>query len=328
MTIYNGGNGKDTINGGTGNDVIHGGNGNDTLNGGAGKDQIYGDNGSDDIRGGAGDDVIDGGAGPDTAYYSGAIDEYTFFTSGGYLNIVHLGGAGADGHDQVINVERLVFADRVINIGSGKNVPVAGDDHVFTNEDAGTVTSGPGGVLANDFDFDGDPLHTNSGVFVGTYGTLTLNSDGSYSYALFASDQALAEGENVSDSFNYTVTDNDGSDTGTLVFHIAGVNDDPTANPDAVTADENEVVQIDVLANDTDVDHGAILTVTDASAPSGQGTASIVGNQVQFDPGTDFDYLDAGETATVTVSYTINDEFGGQSDSTITITVTGEADAG
>ncbi|MBV9881499.1 MAG: hypothetical protein JO276_00655, partial [Sphingomonadaceae bacterium] len=121
MTTYNGGNGKDTIVGGGGNDIIHGGNGNDMLYGGAGNDQIFGDNGSDDITGGAGDDLIDGGNGPDTAYYSGPIDEYTFFTSAGYLHIVHLGGAGADGHDRVINVEKLVFADRVINIGSGKN---------------------------------------------------------------------------------------------------------------------------------------------------------------------------------------------------------------
>jgi hypothetical protein len=42
----------------------------------------------------------------------------------------------------VVNVERLVFADRVIDIGSGKNRPVAGDDHVFITEDTGTHNSG------------------------------------------------------------------------------------------------------------------------------------------------------------------------------------------
>ena len=70
-----------------------------------------------------------------------------------------------------------------------------------------------------------------------------------------------------------------------------------------------------------------MLTVTAASAPAGQGSASVVGNQVQFNPGTDFDYLDTGETANVVVSYTITDEFGATSSSTVTITVNGANDA-
>ena len=69
-----------------------------------------------------------------------------------------------------------------------------------------------------------------------------------------------------------------------------------------------------------------MLTVTAASAPAGQGTASVVGNQVQFDPGTDFDYLADGESAVVVVDYTIEDEHGAQSASTVTITVEGEDD--
>ena len=95
--------------------------------------------------------------------------------------------------------------------------------------------------MDNDFDFDGDALTVTGGIFTGTYGTLTLNANGTYSYTLFASAQALAQGENVQDSFNYTVSDNDGSDTGTLVFHIAGLNDAPIANPDAATTGENAV---------------------------------------------------------------------------------------
>ncbi len=323
-----GGNGVDIIYGGGGNDILSGGNGVDTLFGEDGDDQLSGDNGADNLNGGAGDDLIDGLNGFDTAYYSGLIEEYTFVSMAGYLHVIHLGGAGADGHDRLINVERLVFADRVINIGSGHNIPIAADDHVSIDEDTGLYNSGAGGVLANDFDFDGDAMHVTAGTFTGTYGTLVLNANGTYSYTLFASDQALAEGENVQDSFNYTVTDNDGSDTGKLVFHIAGVNDAPTANPDTATGGENETILIDVLANDSDVDHNAVLTVTAASAPTGQGTASVVGNQVQFDPGTDFDYLNDGETATVTVEYTIQDEHGASSSSTVTITVEGEDDAG
>jgi VCBS repeat-containing protein len=321
-----GGNGSDEIHGGDGDDVIYGGNAGDFLFGDAGNDEIYGQNGNDHLNGGAGDDLIDGNNGFDTAYYSGTIDEYSFFTSAGYLHILHLGGAGADGHDRLIRVERLVFADRVIELGSGHNAPVAVDDHVSIDEETGTYSSGAASVKDNDFDFDGDALTVTGGTFTGTYGTLTLNANGTYSYTLFASAQALAQGENVQDSFNYTLTDNDGSDTGALVFHIAGLNDAPTANPDGATADENETVLIDVLANDEDVDNGAILTVIAASAPSGQGTATVVGNQVEFDPGSDFEELAVGESEDVVISYDIEDEHGATSSSTVTVTVTGTND--
>jgi VCBS repeat-containing protein len=320
------GNGGDTLFGEDGDDVLVGGNSGDILVGGAGNDTLDGRNGADHLAGGAGDDLIDGGNGFDTAYYSGLIQEYTFLASAGYLHILHQGGAGPDGHDRVIRVERLVFADRVINLGSGANRPVAGDDHVFITEDTGVYNSGAAGVLANDFDFDGDAMTVTGGTFPGSHGTLTLNSDGTYSYALSASVQALALGENVQDSFTYTVTDNDGSDTGLLVFHITGLNDAPTANPDSAAGHENQILTIDVLANDSDVDNGAVLTVSAASAPAGKGSASVVGNQVQFDPGTDFDHLAAGATETVVLSYTASDEHGATATSTVTVTVTGTND--
>jgi VCBS repeat-containing protein len=326
--VIDGGNGADDIYGLGGDDIIFGGNGADgRLDGGDGNDKLYGENGNDHLYGGAGDDLIDGNNGFDVAYYSGLIQEYTFLASAGYLHIRHLGGAGPDGYDRVIRVERLVFADRVVEIGSGKNKPVAIDDFVLLNEDSGTYSSGAAGVLANDFDFDGDAMTVTGGVFVGAYGTLTLNSNGTYSYVLSAAAQALGLGDLAQDSFSYTVSDNDGSDTGSLVFNITGLNDAPTANPDSISVGENDgAVLIDVLANDEDVDNGAVLTVTAASAPVGQGTASTDGTQVQFDPGGDFESLAVGDSMDVLVSYDISDQHGATSSSTVTVTVTGEND--
>jgi VCBS repeat-containing protein len=325
--ILSGGNGTDTIYGGDGNDIISGGNGIDNLFGEGGNDQLTGDNGADHLTGGADDDTLDGSLGFDTAYYSGNIEEYSFFNAAGYLHVVHAGGAGADGHDKVVNVERLVFADRVVDIGSGKNRPVAGDDHVFITEDTGTHSSGAGSVLNNDFDFDGDALTVTGGTFTGTYGTLTLNADGTYSYTLFASVQGLDDGEVVTDSFNYTVTDNDGSDTGALVFHIAGLNDAPVANDDAAATTEDAAVSGNVLANDTDIDVETLAVANPGTYVGANGTLVLAADgNYTYTPNAGAQGLDDGESVQDVFNYTATD--GTASDTaTLTVTVNGVNDA-
>jgi len=63
----------------------------------------------------------------------------------------------------------------------------------------------------------------------GTYGTLTLNADGSYTYALdndSAAVQALVDGQIVDDVFTYTITDADGdTSTTTLTIKVEGQTD-------------------------------------------------------------------------------------------------------
>ena len=333
-----GGADDDELSGGTGNDVLIGGDGNDqlsgddnddSLSGGNGNDTLYGGNGNDTLTGGAGIDYIDGGAGTDTAVYSGNYANYTIYRLGLITGVVHNGpggpGTGADGADLLVAVERLQFADVTINL-VGNNAPIANDDAVALTEDAGSYNSGANSVLANDFDFDGDTLTATPGVFNGTYGTLTLAANGTYNYVLNATAQTLAQGQVAQDSFTYTASDGSASDTANLVFTITGLNDAPVAHPDTAATTENASVLINVRANDTDVDIGAVLTVTSAAAPAGQGSATVVSNQVQFNPGSDFDHLAAGATQNVVVNYTIADQFGATSASTVTVTVTGTND--
>ena len=139
---------------------------------------------------------------------------------------------------------------------------------------------------------------------------------------------SLNSGEIIADSFTYAIKLGNGTLSWARVnINLTGTNDGPVANADTGTTAENAVLTVDVLANDTDADDGAVLTVTAASAPLGQGTASVVGNQVRFDPGSAFDHLNVGDEAEVEVSYTITDEHGATSSSTLTITVTGTNDA-
>ncbi|MDA1049623.1 MAG: Ig-like domain-containing protein [Planctomycetota bacterium] len=142
-------------------------------------------------------------------------------------------------------------------------------------------------------------------------------------------------------TFDVGVTDNgvpNFSRREMITVTVNEVNVAPVANPDTDDTTENAVVTTDVLANDTDVDDDDdptnfsldIVNINSTTgllaSPSAAGSVSIVGNQVAFDPGTDFDELDDGDTATVTINYTMSDDSGVASVSTLIITITGVND--
>ncbi|TGP85514.1 VCBS domain-containing protein, partial [Mesorhizobium sp. M8A.F.Ca.ET.218.01.1.1] len=164
----------------------------------------------------------------------------------------------------------------VVNITGTNDAPVAIANVNSVKEDT-APNPVSGNVLSNDTDVDNGDTHSVSAVngsagnvgndLVGTYGTLHLNSDGSYSYTLdngLASVQQLAEGATVTDVFSYTNADNHGgSSSASLTITITGTNDAPVAVADAAAVKEDTNTLADpnpvsgnVLSNDTDVDNG------------------------------------------------------------------------
>src|SRR5262245_65258136 len=95
-------------------------------------------------------------------------------------------------------------------------------------EDTATFS---GNVLSNDTDVDDGAVLAvaNPGSFNGTYGSLSLASDGSYTYTLnTAGVQHLAAGATVTDSFGYKASDGSATSAkATMVVTITGVNDAP-----------------------------------------------------------------------------------------------------
>src|SRR5581483_2796287 len=110
----------------------------------------------------------------------------------------------------------------------------------------------------------------------------------------------------------YTISDGIGGFTDSLITVLV-TNIAPVANPDSASITENTSTIVSPLDNDTVQTPGGSLTIIDVSPTNG--TASIVGNTVQFTPTTNF-------VGTATIGYTISDGIGGTNSSLITITVT------
>ncbi len=101
-------------------------------------------------------------------------------------------------------------------------------------------------------------------------------------------------------------------------------NQPPTAldDPNGST-DEDSSVTIAVLANDSDPDLDP-LTVTGVDTSGTQGQVSInPDGTIDYDPGAAFQFLNQGESATDSFTYSISDGRGGADSATVTVTVDG-----
>ena len=186
-----------------------------------------------------------------------------------------------------------------ITIFGTNDAPEAKADTNWTVEDAGAAITGdvladlahpgaPSGSFADvaDTDPDVETLSVaNPGTYNGTYGVLTLNADGTYSYELYTelqdqaaydAVQALNVGDTpLTDEFSYTATDGDAvSDPSTLTISIFGANDAPVVTGDTALVSEEGLPgnNFDDVGNPTDmtndVQASGQITITDVDNAS------------------------------------------------------------
>ena len=192
--------------------------------------------------------------------------------------------------------------------------PVATGDSYTTDEDTALNVAAPG-VLDNDTDPNNDTL-TAALVDDVTNGTLTLNADGSFSYAPDAN-------FNGSDSFTYKASDGSlDSNVATVNITVNAVNDAPVATNDSYSTNEDTALTVAapaVLSNDSDVENDTLAAVL-VSNPS-NGTLSLnADGSFTYTPDSNYNGPDS-------FTYKANDGTDDSNVATVSITVNAVNDA-
>jgi len=185
-----------------------------------------------------------------------------------------------------------------IQVDAINHLPSLQNDSASVNEDQTIVID----VLANDTDADGDDLSIFSHWADNGDTTVTIQADGS-SALLYSPNKDFIGTETIS----YQVVDSKGGlSSASITVTIVNVNDAPVAHNDITGIDTNLVssVDIDVLANDTDVD-GDSLSIT--------GTPTALDGVVVVNANGTLNYTpNAGFNSQDTITYVITDGNGEQ----------------
>ncbi len=251
------------------------------------------------------------------------------------------------------------------------DAPVASNDSIT----APAVVTGPitGNVLTNDSDIDrgttlnvtgitplaaqvslsisapgggGGPQQLPSSIAAGTFGTITMNPDGSYSYTLDKGNAdfiALRGGQTATEKFEYTISDGAGGTAkAVLSIVVTGENDGPTVSNVSGNVTEDAITNKstgNIVIADPDISQIVSITSVNGTAFTGSSTSitGVFGNLSLNSNGNWTYTLDNSRAATNALaqntqateifSVNVQDAAGITGTGTITISVTGANDA-
>ena len=193
-------------------------------------------------------------------------------------------------------------ATATITVSPVNDPPIAVNDTYTINEDTELTDN----VLDNDSDVESGTL-TTAVIDAVSNGTLTLNSDGTFSYT-------GKSNYNGSDNFTYQLNDGAGGlDTATVSITVSPVNDPPIAVNDTYTINEDTELTDNVLDNDSDVESGTLTTAVIDAVSNGTLTLNSDGT---------FSYTGKSNyNGSDNFTYQLNDGAGGLDTATVSITV-------
>ncbi len=224
-------------------------------------------------------------------------------------------------------------ADITVTVTGANDAPTVVAGVAAADEDGAAVVFDLS-TIGDDVDSDDDGASLTYTILSATPSEGSVSISGaSLSFDPGADFQDLAVGETRDVTITVQAQDQHGADSGTadITVTVTGTNDAPTVVAGVLAADEDgaaAVFDLSTIGDDIDSDDdGASLTYTIVTQP-GEGSASISGTDLSFDPGADFQDLAVGETRDVTITVQAQDQHGADSGTAdITVTVTGTNDA-
>jgi VCBS repeat-containing protein len=224
-----------------------------------------------------------------------------------------------------------------VNVTPVNDAPVAGNNAQSVAEDA-TAPNNAGQLVATDVD-TGDALtYALTGTTSNASGAITGNAPTGFAldpatgkWAIDTSSdvyQKLGVGQSITFDVAFNATDKAGvvSNTGHLTLTVTGTNDAPVTSATSKAVTEDTVATGQLQASDIDSNDALTFTVKDADKPAGF-TVDASGKWTMDAGNAAYQHLAAGETATLSVPFTVTDKAGLTSTSNLTITVTGTNDA-
>ncbi|HLO62595.1 MAG TPA: putative Ig domain-containing protein, partial [Azonexus sp.] len=223
-----------------------------------------------------------------------------------------------------------------LHVANVNDTSTANADTGAATEDGGAVLLDAAILLSNDTDPDfihGDVLSI-VGVSQAASGAAVSLMNGAVQYDAGALFQSLGQGQTATDTFSYTVSDMAGAtSTATVTMTITGVNDGPvTANDAAAVLEDAALVATgNVLANDTDVDQGTVLSVTNAGMLQGSYGSLVLNADGSYlytldNASAVVQGLMAGQSVTETFAYQATDGIA-ITPATLTVSINGANDA-
>ncbi len=179
-------------------------------------------------------------SGPSNGSFTGTAPNLTYVPNPGYNGPDSFTYTASDA------VSTSSEGTGTITVFAPNFAPQAFDDSYSTDEDTALNVAAPG-VLGNDTDAEGDPLTAELVTDVSN-GSLTLNSDGSFSYT-------PSLNFNGSDSFTYVAKDAQKSSApATVTITVNPINDVPVATAQSLSVLEDMATPVTLGAIDADGD--------------------------------------------------------------------------